>query len=129
MVGGRGFGNLLSCVGSSLLNMTLSASCRVGISSFLSLTFLDWAIHICLPFYLCHVIMTTDRMDPKFSKLPSCVTDMFKSCPSAVTCASDSLYHPKSFFNLSSCFNDVGNIMALLQHVRFPLTSTHYLGS
>ena len=54
----------------SLLNMTLSASCRDGISSFLLLTFLGWAIHFCLPFDLFHVIITTDPMDPKAAKLP-----------------------------------------------------------
>jgi len=64
------FGNLISCVGSSLLNMTLSPSCWVWISSFESLTFLGWAINFCLPFDLYHVMMTTNPMDPKASKLP-----------------------------------------------------------
>ena len=68
--GGGKFGNLISCVGNSLLNMTLSASCWVGISSFVSLTFLDWAIHFFLPFDLCHIVMTTNPVDPKAAKLP-----------------------------------------------------------
>ena len=62
-------GNSISHVGSSLLNMTLSSSCRVGISSFSSFTFLGLATISCLPFYLYHIIMTTDPMDPKVSKL------------------------------------------------------------
>ena len=60
----------ISCVGNTLMNMTLFASCRVGTSSFVSLTFLGWAVHFFLPFDLCHIIMTTDPMDPKAVKLP-----------------------------------------------------------
>ena len=63
-------GNSISCVCNSLLNMTLSASCQVGISSFSSLTFLGLAVHFFLPFDLCHIIMITDPMDPKATKLP-----------------------------------------------------------
>lgn len=59
----------------------------------------------------------------------SCVADMFKVCPSAVTLTSNSLYHPTSSCILSSCVDDVGFIMALLRHSRFSLTSTHYPGS
>ena len=127
--GGGKFGNSVSYVSSSLLNMTLSTSCQVGTSSFLSLTFLGWAIYFCLPFDLCHVIMTTDPMDPKAAKLLVMVVYMFKSCPSAVTLTSDSLYHPKSFCILSSHVDDVGFIMTLLRHGRFLSTSTHYPGS
>ena len=56
--------NSISRVSSSLLNMTLSALCQVGISSFSSLTFLGWVIYFSLLFDLYHVIMTTDPMDP-----------------------------------------------------------------
>jgi len=66
--GGGKFGNLISCVNSSLLNMTLSASCRVGTSSLLSLTSLCWVVHFFLPFDLYKIIMTTDPMDPKATK-------------------------------------------------------------
>ena len=59
----------------------------------------------------------------------SCVVDMLKSCPSAVTLTSGSLYHPKSFCILLSCIGDVGFIMALLRQGHFPSTSTHYPGT
>ena len=62
------------------------------------------------------------------SQNSSHVANMFKSCPSAVFLTSDSLYHPQSFCIILFCVNDVGNIMALLWHGRFPSTSTHYLG-
>ena len=47
-----------------------SVSCRDGISSFLLLIFLGWAVHFFLPFDLYHIIMTTDPMDSKAAKLP-----------------------------------------------------------
>ena len=51
--------------------MTLFASCQVGTSSFVSLTFLGFGPFIFfLPSNLCHVVMTTDPMDPKTAKLP-----------------------------------------------------------
>ena len=52
------------------MNMTLVVSCLVGISSFVSLTFLDWDIHFFLPFDLFHVIMITNSMDTNATKLP-----------------------------------------------------------
>lgn len=75
----------ISCVGNSLLNMTLSTLCRVGISSLHR--WLSWVgpFIFSFPFDVFHVIMTSDSMDPKVSKLWSCVADMFKSYPSGVT--------------------------------------------
>ena len=125
---GEKFGNLISCVGNSLLNMTLLASCRVSISSFRSLTFLGWSIHFCLPFDLCCVIMTTDPMDPKAAKLP--VVSLI--CSRVVLLQ---LHLPlilctiqKQFCIPLSHVDDVGYIMALLQHGHFLSTSAHYLG-
>jgi len=71
--------NSISHVGRSLLNMSLSSLCRVGISSILSFTFQGWVIHFFLPFDLCHIIITTNPKDKKASKLWSRVTYMFKS--------------------------------------------------
>lgn len=126
--GGGKFGNLSSHVGSLLLNMILFASCRVGRTSFISLTFLGlgrsffpsiWSL-------ICH----HDHWSygSKSCQTSSCVTDMLKSCPFVVTLTSGSLYHPKSFCILSSHVNDVGFIMTPLRQGHFPSTSTHYLG-
>jgi len=118
-----------SCVSSSLLNMTLFASCRVGISSFVSLTFLGWVV------YFLPSISSLPRHHDHWShgskscQTSSCVTDMFKSFPSPDTLTFVSLYHPKSFCILSSHVDDVGNIMVLLWQGHFPSTSAHYLGS
>jgi len=108
-----------SCIGISLLNMTLFASCRVGISSFVSLTFLGWAI------YFFPSILSLPRHHGHWShgsksyQTSSFVTDLFKSCPSPVTLTFVSLYCPKSFFMFLSHVDFVGNIMALLWQGHF----------
>lgn len=96
-------GNSISCVSISLLNMTLSALFWVGISSLHC--WLSWVgpFIFFLPFDLCHVIMTSDPMDPKAAKLWSHVADVFKSCPSAVTLIPDPLYHPWTLHPFVSC--------------------------
>jgi len=93
------------------------------------LTFLGWATHFFLPFDLCHIIMTTDSMDPTTAKLQNHGVNMFES---QSFCS-----YTYSWFSVSSAIiyiplshvDDVGYIMALLQHGCFLSTSTHYLGS
>ena len=116
-------------VRNSLLNMMLFASCRVGASPFVSLTFLGLG-HLFFPSIWSLPHHHDHRSHgSKSCQTSSCVVDMFKICPFAVTLTSDSLYHPKSFFILSSRIDDVGFTMAFLQQGCFPSNSTHYLGS
>ena len=116
----------ISRVGNSLFNMRLLALCWVGTFSFKSLTFLGLGCSFFPSIWslLCH--HDHRSYGSKSCQTSSCVADMFKSFPSAITLTSDYLYHPKSFFILSSRVDDVGFIMALLRHDRFPSTSAHY---